>query len=234
MRRGPARGSTHHEPPPPSPADLAGFPKAVVRGTWYRAHVMRSTTGDRGCWWFSSAGVPADESGRFDLPAPRGTCSLAATEEAAARERVGPQLRKSAGNQSVLDSVLQDASTGQPVVVSQVDLERSATANVSTKRAEKWVNRSLWSGTGIYAISQAWAAAFDAAGFDGIRYPPRFTLGSARALALFGDENAPTPARSVVATRGLRAVLEENDVRIVSSPSSSPPTLPATTSPVPL
>lgn len=205
-----------------------------MHGTWYRAHVMRSTSGDRGCWWFSSAGIPADGSGRFDLPAPRGTCYVAPTEEGAARERVGPQLRKRAGDQSVLDSVLTDPSTGLPVVVSQVDLERLTTANLATKRAERWISRSLWSGTGIYAISQAWAAAVDAAGFDGIRYPPRFTLGTVRALAMFGNESVPTPARSIVAARGMREVLEESGVRVVSSPSTAPPTMPATTPPVPL
>lgn len=234
MTAEPARGSTHHEPPPADPADLATFPKAVVHGTWFRAHVLRSTTGDRGCWWFSSAGVPADGSGRFDLPEPRGTCYLASTEDGAARERVGPQLRRRAGSQSVLDSVLADASTGRPVVVSRVDLERPTTANMASKRAGRWVDRSLGSGTGIYAVSQAWAAAFDAAGFDGIRYQPRFTLGAVRAVALFGRAGAPTPARSVVSRRELREVLEQHGVRIVTAPATAPPTLPATAPPVPL
>jgi hypothetical protein len=131
---------------------------------------MRSTSGDRGRWSFSSAGTPADGSGRFDLSSPRGTCYFANTEEGAARERVGTQLRNRASDQTLLDSVLTDTSAGLPVVVSQVDLEWLTTANVATKNADRWINRSLWSGTGIYEISQAWAAAFDFAGFDGVRY----------------------------------------------------------------
>ena len=229
-----ARGLTHHEPPPSDPNDLVRFPALKVGGTWYRAHVELRTTGDRGCWWFSSAGTPPEGSGRFDLPAPRGSCYLAIDEEVAARERVGTQIRKLAGAESVLASVLADG-TGLRIIVSAVDVPTTRTANVSVKRAQRWVNRSLWAGTGIYATTQAWAARLDAAGFGGVRYPPRFTLGGrAMALALFGAARVPVPPESIVSFRTLNEVLTANGVRIVHPPRVPPTTLSSSTTPPPL
>ncbi|WP_299056436.1 RES family NAD+ phosphorylase [uncultured Nocardioides sp.] len=193
-----------------------------------------STTGDRGCWWFSSAGTPAAKSGRFDLPLPRGTCYLSIDEEGAARERVGTQIVKRAGRESVLASVL-TADPGRRVIVSAVQVPRTRTANVSVRPAQRWVNRSLWSGTGIYAITQAWAAKFDEAGFGGVRYPPRFTLGpGAMALALFGPAKQPIPSWSIDSSRTLEQVLTDTGVRIVSPPRSAPDVLASDTAPPPL
>ena len=49
---------------------------------WYRAHAV-----GLGPWWYSH-----DSSGRFDLPAPAGTCYLASQLEVAVRERLGETL----------------------------------------------------------------------------------------------------------------------------------------------
>lgn len=229
-----ARGLTHHEPPPLDAHELRGFPKLTVRGAWHRAHVERSDAGDRGCWWFSSAARPPETSGRFDLPSPRGTCYLSTDEEGAARERVGTQIRKASGQESVLGSVLTDEH-GQPVVVSAVELPALWAANLPVKAAQRWVNRSLWAGTGIYGVCQEWAELFEQAGFEGVRYPPRFTLGSrAMVLAVFGDAGIPTPPRATTSSRSLSDVLADHAIRVVYPPSATPTTMSSTTPPPPL
>lgn len=233
MTTSPDRGNTHHPPPPADHGELASFPTRDVNGVWFRSHVDygtdRATGGgvDRGCWWFSSVtGEPA-KSGRFDLPPTRGTCYLGVTEEIAARERVGTQLKKRAGQESVSSTALVD-DDGNKVLVTQAPVDVSGLANMPVKAAQRWVNRSLWTGTGIYDISQQWAAAFDAAGFPGLIYEPRFTGGAtARALALFGEEMRPVPAMETGTSRNLDEVLKDAGVRIVSPPESATAILPA-------
>lgn len=230
----PPRGQSLHPLPPADPAELARFPQRTVDGHWFRAHVDRGGP-DRGCWWFSSVdpGDDPDACGRFDLPAPEGTCYFASTEEAAARERVGTQLRGASGHESVLASAL---TTPQgPVTVTEAEMSPTQVANPSVKPAQRWVNRSLTVGTGIYAVTQAWAAAFRSAGFGGIVHEPRFTGGTrVRSLAVFGRAGRPHPIPTVVRTRALRDVLESHAVRVVDPPSSTPAVLFPGATPPPL
>lgn len=232
----PARGDTHHEMPPAVAADLKKFPVRPATGVWFRAHVDHGTDPanrgdrDRGCWWFSSVtGEPA-KAGRFDLPPDRGTCYLGATDEIAARERVGTQLRKVRGGESVSVTAL-DTPEG-PVIVTEVTVNVTRAANLPVKAAQKWVNRSLWSGTGIYHVAQAWAAAFDRARFGGLLYEPRFTGGArARALAVFGPGGRPKPTRHISTSQPLAEVLKACGVRIVYPPATPPAVLAGTTAP---
>ena len=219
------RGRSLHPLPPEDPAELARFPTRSVDGPWFRAHVDRLGR-DHGCWWFSSVdpGDDPDACGRFDLAAPDGTCYLASTEEAAARERVGTQLRTVSGHESVLASALTTPQGSVTVTTTEVPPMRAA--NLPVKPAQRWVNRSLSVGTGIYSVTQAWAAAFRAARLGGIVHEPRFTGGTrVRSLAVFGRAGRPRPVPSVVRTRALRDVLEAHDVRIVDPPSSAPAVL---------
>lgn len=230
----PPRGRSLHPLPPEDPTTLARFPRRTVDGAWFRAHVDLGGR-DHGCWWFSSveAGHDPDTHGRFDLPAPEGTCYLASTEEAAARERVGTQLRSVAGRESVLTSVL---TTPQgPVTVTETEVPALDAANLPVKAAQRWINRSLSVGTGIYAVTQAWAQTFRAAGLTGIVHAPRFTGGTrVRSLAVFGRAGRPRPVPSVVATRALGDVLAAHDVRLVGPPATAPPLLAVDAAPPPL
>ncbi|WP_376707721.1 RES domain-containing protein [Nocardioides alcanivorans] len=173
-------------------------------------------------------------AGRFDLPAPRGTSYLASSREVAARERLGTQIRKALGGESVLETVLRAADG--PVVVSDVAITTVRSANLPVKPAGAWINRSLWAGTGSYGVTQAWAASFDAAGFDSIVYPPRFSLGQRdRSLAMFGAAGAPAKPAPVGETVDLRDVLRQAGVRVVSPPRrAGPAILPASSPPPPL
>ncbi|MDQ2852153.1 MAG: RES domain-containing protein [Actinomycetota bacterium] len=160
-------------------------------------------------------------SGRFDLQVPEGTCYLASTDEAAARERIGPLLRKIAGHESVLASVL--VTSEGPVVVTEVTLGTVHAANLPVRKADRWINRSLWAGTGIYWIAQGWAALWRAADFEGLLYEPRFTGGArVRALALFGAQGRPKPAMPIDGSKSLEEVLIAHGVRLVWPPGSAP------------
>ncbi len=122
-----------------------------------------------------------------------------------------------------------------PVTVTAAEVPTVDAANLPVKPAQRWTNRSLSSGTGIYSVTQAWAAAFRAAGFGGIVHEPRFTGGSrVRSLAVFGRAGRPRPIRSVEHTRALRDVLETHDVRVVDPPSAAPAVLATDATPPPL
>lgn len=217
------RGQSLHPLPPADPGELARFPQRTVEGVWFRAHVDRGGR-DHGCWWFASVGDEPAAGGRFDLPEPHGTCYLASTEEAAARERVGTQLRRVSGRESVTAAAL--ATPRGPVTVTATEVPVTRAANLPVKAAQRWVNRSLAVGTGIYAVTQAWAAAFRTAGFGGLVHEPRFTGGGrVRSLALFGPAGRPRPVPPVSRTRALREVLQTHGVRVVDPPSSAPAVL---------
>jgi hypothetical protein len=173
----------------PPPASLAGFPaySVGVETDLFRAHAS-----DLGPWWFGN-----DGSGRFDVATPRGTCYLALDPLSALRERLGPVL---GGSQAVPESLLEES------VVSRLRLPVGrAVADAQDRGAAAFgVTREIES-TVPYAVPQAWARAFDEAGFGGVRYGPRFTPGDSSALALFGTEGSadwpvdpdPVPAQQV-------------------------------------
>ena len=194
----------------PPPASLAGFPAYPLstEQDLFRAHAA-----GLGPWWFTSEGT-----GRFDLPAPRGTCYLALDPESAVRERVGPVL---AGADAVPEGLLAE------VVVSRLRLPHAgAVADVQSRRASRFgVTRELETMV-PYAVPQAWARAFDIAGLGGVRYGPRFTPGECSAVALFGEGGArawavdpdPLPARQVAGAPRPLPTPRRADLTVVRPP----------------
>ena len=154
--------------PPSVPLD--GFPtRRITPGqTLQRAHTVAY-----GPWWFGSDGL-----GRFDLPLPRGTCYLADSAVVAVRERLGVVL----GGRPVVP-----ASLLTYVVVSTLHLpDNRDLADVESSDATRFgVTRELETMV-PYAVPQAWARAFDAAGLRGVAYGSRFTTGDAVSYAIFG------------------------------------------------
>ena len=210
-----ARDVPAQRPPAGDLTELTDFPVRRLAPTTvlHRAH-----RADRGPWWFSSGG------GRFDLPAPRGTCYLATSALVAVRERLGPVLaaarRLPVG---ALDGVVVSRLVaGQP---GQGGALRLANARVEAA-ANFGVTRELESMT-PYDVPVRWAVAFDALGLDGVWYGPRFSPGAASALALFGAggadarravDPAPVPAAEV---RGVPAVVEpprRRDLKVIEPP----------------
>jgi len=168
-------------------AALAGFPayRLDPRTLLCRAHLAAN-----GPWWFSH-----DGGGRFDLPAPRGTCYLATDPAVAVRERLGAVL---GGVPYVPVSLLEG------VVVSRLGVPVARRlANLRVARAAEFgVTRELETMV-PYAVPQAWARALADAGMEGVRYGPRFTPGAASSVALFDEAGArdwptdPTPVPAV-------------------------------------
>lgn len=71
-----------------------------------------------------------------------------------------------------------------------------------------------------YDLPQRWAAAFDDADFDGIRYQPRFTTERAEAVACFGPSGRPVPVQPVSSRRTVADVLRDNGYTVLDIPSS--------------
>lgn len=194
----------------PPPGSVAGFPAYSVAADTdlYRAHGR-----DLGPWWFGN-----DGAGRFDLRTPRGTCYVALDPLSALRERLGPVLGSS---QAVPESLLEEA------VVSRLRLPAARDVADTQDRgaAEFGVTREIES-TVPYAVPQAWARAFDEAGFGGVRYGPRFTPGDSSALALFDAEGAadwpvdpdPVPAQQVPGAPAAMPNPRRGDLTVVRPP----------------
>ena len=190
--------------PPPPPDDLAGFP------TWHvhaGTTLCRITTSGFGPWWFSS-----DARGRFDLPTPRGTCYLADDEVGALLEVLGP---------------VEVVSPRWAARLSlwHLGLPRQCTAADTTVRPARGfgVTAELASMT-PYVVPQAWAAAFAAAGHEGVRYRVRHDPAGSRALALFGaagERRWPRGRRQDVGERLLARLADETGVRVAALPAAA-------------
>ncbi len=159
---------------PPAPGlNLDDFPTEVVEeeATLYRAHDARFAAP----WFFAS-----DESGRFNLLHPRGTCYAAEDVETAVRERLGDIIVES-------QAIEADLAAGMAVtgIVLEAGIEVAA---VNHKDAVKYgLTREI--GTAWdYTLTRPWAELFASVDLDGIHYASRFTTeASVNSWALFGD-----------------------------------------------
>lgn len=154
------------------PGNLDGFPTIALSGMWFRAH----STG-LGPWWFSS-----DQSGRFDLTAPHGTCYFGSNINVAVRERLGARLASGPVPAAVADQM----------VVSRARL-RSHVADFAHRAAATFgITREVGALT-PYELPQRWARALHQEGHRGIRYWPRFAVAAGDlAVALFGSSGVGT------------------------------------------
>lgn len=164
--------------PPPVPAALSDFPEATVPAgqIMFRAH----NAAKGGCWFDNGS------AGRFNLHGARGTWCTATSIDTAVRERVREHISQT----GVVDPVF-----ASEFVVSRVTapLPYRCAAVSDAAAARYGVVRELVT-MHDYTLPQAWAGAFDAAGFEGVFYGSAFTTGPASAYALFGDAGAPEAA----------------------------------------
>ena len=200
-RRPPAARQTPSIGPPPAPDDLAGFPVWHVHAGTV---LCRVTTSGLGPWWFSS-----NAQGRFDLVPPRGTCYLADDEVGALLEVLGPV------------HVVSPAWAGR-LSMWHLGLPRQCSAADTTVRGARGfgVTSELASVT-PYALPQRWAAAFAAAGHQGVRYRIRHDPGGSRALALFGaagERRWPRGRRQQVGATLLDRLAAETGISVAPRP----------------
>ena len=75
-----------------------------------------------------------------------------------------------------------------------------------------------------YDVPQRWAAAFAAAGYEGVRYRVRHDPAGSRALALFGaagERRWPRGRRQDVDERLLARLADETGVRVAALPAAA-------------
>lgn len=165
---------------------LQGFPRFMLADT---RSVFRLVRSGHGPWWFSSS-----LEGRFDLPAPEGTCYVASDYLGAILEHLGPELLPGACAPSSLlvGRQLRELRLPRPFRL----------ADSLRERAVRWVTAELSTIT-PYRVPQAWARAFRDSGFHGIRYSMRHSTSRRReSYALFGAAGERASWR-----RGLRITL---------------------------
>jgi hypothetical protein len=139
---------------PPAPERLRNFSSFDLSETvaLERIHAI-----GRNPWYFSSR-----MSGRFDLPAPHGTCYLAETHIGAFVEVF---------QRWIAQRIPIPRSEVAARQASDLFVPRSfRLADCTHPRALAFGATGAMHATPDRALTQAWAAAFHAAGFDGIRY----------------------------------------------------------------
>lgn len=163
---------------PAAGAALNAFPEVTVpAGTaMYRSH---STS--RGAWYFDNG-----DEGRFNLHGARGTCCTASSVDTAVREKVR-------GRASRTGVVSRDLADSFVVSIVTAPTEHRCAAVNHVDAAKHGVVRELTT-MPDYSVPQAWAKAFEDAGFDGVFYGSAFTTGEPAAYALFGDAGVPDPS----------------------------------------
>ncbi len=133
------------EPPPPAAlARLAG--QRLVGRALHRVFLAERASP----WWFASVGDGPGTSGRFDLPAPDGTCYLATTPIGAVLEAFGDF------GQGVLP-VAELRARRRVVVVAPPDAPRAA-GLTSARARGLGVTQALWAGA-ARELTQRWARA---------------------------------------------------------------------------
>lgn len=204
------RSAPTQQGPPPGPV-LRRVPTGKVPShAWFREHQRRQGP-DGGCWYYATLpGDPSHESGRFDLPAPEGTCYFADTATVATMERVGRFTTKH-------KPVPGDFMAGRVVTEIVAGHLPSAAANLTSRKVSAvGVTGELFT-MSDYSVPQQWALALRAIGHDGIHYNPRFSPGG-RAIACFG-KSGPSP-QPVVGHTPLRTVLTRAGVTVADIPPS--------------
>lgn len=170
-------------PPPPPPADLAGFPKLLWSRPLCRIVKVRNPDGsERLPLFFSTAG-----EGRFDIMrpgSPTGTCYLGTHELACVIEVFG-RLRM------IPAAAFQEYRL---VTLSIAGGLRLADVCDRSVLGRFGLTRELCA-TPEYERTQQWAGALLDAGFAGIHYAPRHDpRGDLRAVALFGPAGSRQPS----------------------------------------
>lgn len=192
------------------PSTLTGFPRwtLTTKRTVYRAHGAAY-----GPWYFSSA-----PGGRWNLPAPEGTCYLADSPGAALRERLGRRAVKQGATAAEVDAS----------AVSELHVPRPhRLADLCSGRAVEFgVTREIHVMT-PYQLTQEWAVALRQTAVQGVRYDARFSTGRDRAYALWGDaggrtwpdDSSPRTGRQVAAMAGISIIAVPGSVAITPPPA---------------
>lgn len=174
----------------PPPADLRRFPRRTLRTG---VALFRIHPAELGSWWFS-----CDGTGRFDLPAPSGTCYLSLSPLGAFVE-------------VFRDFSFVAAADVAARTISLLHLEADAVlADCTSPRARGFGMTAAVHTSVDYDTTQHWARALRVHGYDGIRYfcghdPSQREIG----IALFGGPGeASRPASTTAIGEEVIAAVE--------------------------
>lgn len=155
-------------PQPPTPEQLLAFPAYGLQATQslYRTHKAVF-----GAWFFSCS-----MKGRFDLASPKGTCYVA-------EQRLGAFMEQFRGLTFLKRVEVDDMRISRLTVPYEMKL-----ADCTAPLARGFGVTAEFHATPDRKVTQAWATAFEAAGFHGVRYFLRNDPASRRiGIALFGS-----------------------------------------------
>ena len=191
---------------PSDSIDLSTFPSTELSGgeTLYRAHSAQNGPG-----WFAS-----DDQGRFNLRSPNGTAYVGERIDLVIRERFGTILYSTGLTSTDVSGFMVSVISGISGVFADMTTSKAASHGVTIELTAMQP----------YEIPQAWAEGLHSAGFDGIRYLPRFTPGQDAALAVFGNTGV-NPLGTTVREMDGSTACKEAGIRVIMKPPDSPDSL---------
>lgn len=174
--------------PPRAAGSLAAIPAESIRGRLLH-RVWRLRAADRTLrpdpWWFASAPRDPANGGRFDLPAPMGTCHTATRPVGAVLEAMQMHLTNLPRAELALRR--------RAEILAPDDAPRAAKLTAQTVVGAHGITAALWAGSDR-ALDQRWAAALRRDGwwavYGGIAHDPS---GRLRGVALFDHSGAHPP-----------------------------------------
>lgn len=174
--------------PPLAAGSLSEVPHEPVRGrTLHRVWRYRAVDGTSRAdpWWFASAPTDHDRGGRYDLPAPMGTCYTATRPVGAVLEALQMRL--------VNLPTAELTARRRALIVAPDDAPAAAKLTARVMAGQHGVTAALWAGDDR-RLTQRWAAALRRDGwwalYGGIQHDPS---GRLRGHALFDRSGAHPP-----------------------------------------
>lgn len=175
--------------PPLAAGSLSDVPQEPLRGRELH-RVWRAVTAGgsqrESPWWFASVGEDPSSAGRFDLPAPMGTCYLATSAVAAVLEALQLHLVNLPREELAIRR--------RATVVAPENAPPAARLTARHLAGAFGVTAALWAGSDR-PLTQRWAAAFRRDGwwalYAGTQHDPS---GQLRGVALFDHAGAHEPS----------------------------------------
>lgn len=196
--------------PPEAAGSLGTIPAEPIRGRLLH-RVWRLRAGDGTLrpdpWWFASAPRHPADGGRFDLPAPMGTCYTAIQPVGAVLEALQMHLTNLPRAELALRR--------RAEIFAPDDAPRAAKLTTRRVAGVHGVTAALWAGSDR-ALSQRWATALRRDGwwavYGGIAHDPS---GRLRGVALFDHSGAHPP--TIGGPWSHRTTTLDDDQRLLAS-----------------
>lgn len=196
--------------PPDAAGSLAGLPAEQLRDRiLHRVWRIRGADGTTRAepWWFASSTENPTGGGRFDLPAPMGTCYVATRPVGAVLEAMQMSLTNLPRAEL--------AARRRAEIVAPDDTPPAAKLTAQKVAGTHGITAALWAG-GDRALTRRWAAALRRDGwwalYSGVAHDPS---GRLRGIALFDHAGAHPPTVGGAWTYTMASI--HDDERLIMS-----------------